>query len=129
MTGHLQSARLQLGPGILAQPWNPGTALVRSASKQVGQRLKAHRWERVHSAHGIRMQGGPLLLMGPQYTPPNLSRSTDASQRIREAREEVFGGLWRGKGRDWCFGKVTGQGWVKDGKDSSIRSHGPGLPS
>lgn len=57
MTGQTP-AELQASSGA----WNPGTALVRSAGRQVGQRLRAHWWEWVHSARGVRMQDGPLLI-------------------------------------------------------------------
>lgn len=33
-----------------------------------------------------------VCLQGPQYSPSNLSRSTDASQGVREAQEEVLVG-------------------------------------
>ena len=84
-----------------AGAWNPGTALVRSAGRQVGHISGSGNTAPVES-------GGKMhhcCPQGPQYTPPNLSRSTDASQGMREAQKRGTGGPWGGKGDDWRLEK------------------------
>lgn len=59
----------------------------------------------------------------------SLSRCTDASQGMGGIQEKVSVSCGDGKGKGWQFGKVTVRGWGEGGKDSSIRSHRPRLPS